>query len=68
MKHMIKTVHSDQKGIAIILLSAGTGDRISKKGTRSLYKIGDGRLTANGPRRLSYGMNLKMGTPRDVIP
>lgn len=44
MKHMIKTVHSDQKGIAVILLSAGTGDRISKKGTRSLYKIGDCRL------------------------
>lgn len=44
MRHIIKTSRSGQQNMAIILLSAGMGERISKKGSRSLYKIGGGRL------------------------
>lgn len=44
MKHVIKNYRNNQQNMAVILLSAGMGDRISKKGSRSLYKIEDTRL------------------------
>lgn len=44
MKHVIKTRQNTQQDMAIIILAAGMGERISKKGVRSLYKIGEERL------------------------
>ncbi len=44
MKHVIKNFRNGQTDLAVILLAAGMGDRITRKGTRSLYKIEDRRL------------------------